>query len=440
MTDTAAADEHLSLKAGTNGDDVLRFPDDDRDLLIRGLKGDDILEGGRGDDVAQGGPGDDVFIPGLGDDVFDGDAGVDVYDASKLAEVEGGEIGGRFAFILAFGGRVAKGTLGNDLIGEFDLETGDVEPIEVVIAPLGIEGNLLDLSVQTEEQAPVASAEVNLHDGFVTLYLGPISDGVVLFTTFEENFDDIIGTNFGGILVGDDEANVIIGREGADRITGRLGADILEGDSGADRFIDTAAGLDGDTLVNFAHGDVITVRDRSFETDALDYDPDTGVLTIATGDHGETITLTFADRPDKGFVATPSDTDGGTDIRFEGTPDLRLDAVAFQADDDGGLSADLAAAGVQAGRYEVTVAWAGDAHHGAARAHVALDGEEMASWSLDHHGHGHHHGDLAMFTLAEPVDVGPFANLSVGDSGHGDPADWLDHVTFTPVVGVDDIA
>ena len=84
MTDTAAADEDLSLKEGTDGNDVLRFPDDDRDLLIRGLKGDDILEGGRGDDVAEGGPGDDIFIPGLGDDVFDGDEGVDVYDASKL--------------------------------------------------------------------------------------------------------------------------------------------------------------------------------------------------------------------------------------------------------------------------------------------------------------------------------------------------------------------
>jgi len=440
MTDTAAADEDLSLKAGTDGNDVLRFPDDDRDLLIRGLKGDDILEGGRGDDVAEGGPGDDIFIPGLGDDVFDGDEGVDVYDASKLAEVEGGEIGGRFAFILAFGGRVAKGTLGNDLIGEFDLEADALEPIELVIAPLGIEGNLLDLSVQTEEQAPVASAEVNLHEGFVTLYLGPISDGVVLFTTLEENFDDIVGTNFGGILVGDDEANVIVGREGADRITGRLGADILEGDSGADRFIDTAAGLDGDTLVNFAHGDVITVRDRSFATDALDYDPNTGVLTIATGDHGETITLTFADRPDKRFVATPSDADGGTDIRFEGTPELRLDAVAFTADDAGGLGADLAAAGVQAGRYAVTVAWGSDHHHGAADARLAIDGDEVATWSLDHHDHDRDHGDLATFTLAEPVEVGPFSTLALDAGGHGDPAHWLDHVTFTPLVGIDDIA
>ena len=50
---------------------------------------------------------------------------------------------------------------------------------------------------------------------------------------------------------------------GNDSITGGLGADILSGGTGNDIFLDTKAGLNGDTITDFALGDKIVLTDAS---------------------------------------------------------------------------------------------------------------------------------------------------------------------------------
>ncbi|UUR08105.1 FG-GAP-like repeat-containing protein [Sphingomonas glaciei] len=55
----------------------------------------------------------------------------------------------------------------------------------------------------------------------------------------------------------------IDGSAGNDTITGGLGQDWLAGGSGNDTFLDTAAGLNGDTLADFAVGDRIVISDAT---------------------------------------------------------------------------------------------------------------------------------------------------------------------------------
>src|SRR5690348_15923373 len=53
------------------------------------------------------------------------------------------------------------------------------------------------------------------------------------------------------------------GFAGNDTITGGLGADILAGGGGDDLFVDSAAGLSGDTITDFSLGDRIIVSDAN---------------------------------------------------------------------------------------------------------------------------------------------------------------------------------
>ena len=63
--------------------------------------------------------------------------------------------------------------------------------------------------------------------------------------------------------IGGSGADTLIGNSADNVLTGRLGNDILTGGPGADLFRDTAAGLNGDTITDFAREDRIIVTDAS---------------------------------------------------------------------------------------------------------------------------------------------------------------------------------
>jgi len=218
---------------GTSANDVLSFPMSTLALLLRGRQGNDVLRGGLGDDAAVGGSGADTFVAGQGDDLFDGGSGVDIYDASQLVSTFG-PLGSAFTF--GFGGRISKGNQGDDVIGVFDLTTLSVTPVEVIIAPLGVTDNLIDLSAQPG-QSPDASAIVDLRLSSITLVaetVPGVPPGTVLFSVTAQNFQNVVGTNFGDDLRGSSQANVIDGADGDDVIRGGSGNDSLVGSFGND--------------------------------------------------------------------------------------------------------------------------------------------------------------------------------------------------------------
>ena len=63
--------------------------------------------------------------------------------------------------------------------------------------------------------------------------------------------------------IGGSSADVIIGNSATNVLTGRAGVDRLTGGSGNDTFQDTRAGLNGDTITDFAAGDRIVFTDAT---------------------------------------------------------------------------------------------------------------------------------------------------------------------------------
>lgn len=291
---------------GNRGDDHL-FGEAGNDLIVGG-SGDDTLNGGAGfdelyggagDDTAHGGAGDDIFFASAGHDRFDGGTGHDTYDASGLAGFTG-----RFSF--GFGGQIFKGdNFGRDVIGDFDAG-GFIEPVESILAPLGRDDNLVDLSPNafvssSEEQA---AAAVDLDAGAIELFLGEL-DGERLFGVDIENFDDIVGTANGDTLKGNDDDNRIVARAGDDTLVGTAGDDELDGGPG----FDTADYRDLGAPITFAQAGIV----RKGVTNLFDTDGALGQDQLGVDSPFDFIEKVIGA---SGF-ANNLDTSGGSNISVE---------------------------------------------------------------------------------------------------------------------------
>ena len=73
--------------------------------------------------------------------------------------------------------------------------------------------------------------------------------------------DTILGLGGNDTLSGGGGNDTIDGGSGNDIISGGPGTDTLTGGTGADTFVDTAAGLNGDTITDFSPGDRIQITD-----------------------------------------------------------------------------------------------------------------------------------------------------------------------------------
>ena len=74
---------------------------------------------------------------------------------------------------------------------------------------------------------PMAGVVVNLTDGKATGIFAGADHGC-------SSIENVIGSAFDDILIGDDGSNIIKGGSGDDSIDGRAGDDILEGGDGND--------------------------------------------------------------------------------------------------------------------------------------------------------------------------------------------------------------
>jgi hypothetical protein len=81
------------------------------------------------------------------------------------------------------------------------------------------------------------------------------------FITGGDADDTILGLGGDDTLNGAGGNDTIDGGSGNDVITGGPGTDMLTGGTGADTFVDTAAGLNGDTITDFSPGDRIQISD-----------------------------------------------------------------------------------------------------------------------------------------------------------------------------------
>jgi Ca2+-binding RTX toxin-like protein len=253
---------------GTAGDDVL--PGTAEDDVIRGLAGDDLIDGRRGSDVLRGGRGNDQIIGGRGaDDIFAG-AGDDLIEPGRGNDSVRGQAGfdlvsyenarGQATVDLA-AGTADDGAGGSDALSSIegvidsrfdDTLRGD-DGFNVFIGRGGDDdidgrggGNRVDY-----RDAPAGV--------IVDLETGAAEDGFG-GTDRISNLDDVVGSAFADVIVGNDDFNTIEGLAGDDRIDGRDSNDRVAYQRSPARVIvnlETGTALDGfggtDTIVDVAH-------------------------------------------------------------------------------------------------------------------------------------------------------------------------------------------
>ena len=300
----AAGDTLVNIEnlLGSRFDDVLIG--DSGDNVIDGYNGDDQLFGGHdGNNTLIGGNGDDLFYGGTGADFFNGGSGFgDVIDYSGSTAAVEARLGGSKTFDGGFAtGDSFQGI--EDLIGsDFDdILVGNVRLNELTGGAgddymNGDRGNDIILGGDGNDTLIGGFGQDTLDggDGIDTArYANANSRAVVNLETgtgtaghsFGDtlvSIENLFGSNFNDVFVGDANDNVLNGWNGVDRLTGGEGNDTLIGGAGNDRFIFTDNWGD-DTITDFEDGG-----------DLLDFRTVTGVdalndLTIFNDANGDAV-------------------------------------------------------------------------------------------------------------------------------------------------------
>lgn len=224
---------------GTPGNDVLPgTPDDD---FIAGLDGDDTIDGGDGFDTLLGGNGNDAIFGGADDDTLIGNAGDDALDAGTGDDSFSGGAGNDTiyagdGFDAGSGGEgndVIYGGAGNDILyGENETETRNgLTGDDTIFAGDGDDlmrggyGNdYLDGgsgSDRVSYYAIAAGVTVDLR-----IQGTAQNTGAGGFDTLV-NIENLAGTEFADVLIGNQNANWIWSHGGADQITTNAGDDTI---------------------------------------------------------------------------------------------------------------------------------------------------------------------------------------------------------------------
>ncbi|MBI5900981.1 MAG: hypothetical protein HZB40_17390, partial [Rhodocyclales bacterium] len=183
---------------GAGNDSVVGGAGDD---YLRGDDGDDTLDGGAGEDALRGGTGNDLLLGGAGNDMLEGFEGNDsIYGGDGYDMIAGGT-----------GADVLDGGAGRDVL-------------------------LLRQST--------AGGYVNLASGKAH---GSESEGDVI-----SSFEDIRGSGYADVLIGDERDNTLNGEDGDDVLVGGGGNDNLFAGTGHQRYF---GGTGDDWLWGYDGGD-----------------------------------------------------------------------------------------------------------------------------------------------------------------------------------------
>jgi Ca2+-binding RTX toxin-like protein len=278
-----AGDGNDLVNAGSGNDTVYGEGDNDR---LFGEAGDDTLYGGAGFDFLVGGAGNDTLVGGDGGDQLDGGSGLDVYDGGAgrdrvlfnardatqgawadlrtgqvyddgfgnqevLVGIEGLGNGTAFADlfhgddgdnIIALGaGDRGYGHGGNDIIVISDMP-------DMADGGAGIDtfGAIAEARLLPDANNDgLAELEFATHGVHVSLKAGKVFDDGYGNSGKIKNFENLLGSRFDDILIGDNGDNVLQGAFGNDQleggkgddfVSGELGDDVLEGGKGDDTF------------------------------------------------------------------------------------------------------------------------------------------------------------------------------------------------------------
>jgi len=238
--------EHDDLIVGGNQRDELH-----------GREGNDELRGGRGEDELQGGAGDDLLVGG----------GADDFDADFF-------VGGRGDDTIV-GGENANEHNRVQYNGE--TEWGDNDP--------GMHGVIVNLSNAALEGVSVAGIATT--DVAAGTAIDSYGDTDTLI-----NIQNVDGTEYDDILVGDDTRNDLNGRAGNDQLFGGLDEDDLKGGAGDDLLVGGGADdFSADFFVGGRGNDTLIGGENANEYNRVQYIGETEWDDQDPGSHGVIVNL-----------------------------------------------------------------------------------------------------------------------------------------------------
>ncbi len=112
--------------------------------------------------------------------------------------------------------------------------------------------------------------------------------------------DELLGGGFVDVLDGGADNDIVTGNGDNDILTGGSGIDVLTGGPGADVFRDTAAGLNGDQIIDFSLGDTIHITDAAIASFSFSLSGSTLAYTGGSLTFGAAINGSFAARAASG--------------------------------------------------------------------------------------------------------------------------------------------
>jgi Ca2+-binding RTX toxin-like protein len=292
---------------GANDSNVIIATGDDQ--IIRGIENitgtneDDQITGDGQQNIIQGLAGDDVLGASQGSDTMDKSVGNDTVDYSDLTGVQRINVtlnGPNVTSVQVIGGTTDQisnienviGTAGNDSLTG-DTQSNHLEGLAGDDTLIGAEGSdILDggdgLGDTVDYSGATESININLATGVVADDGYQSSDTVI-------DVENVIGSDFDDIIVGNADANTLDSGDGDDALTASVGSDEFDGGDGSDTL--DYSGLTGVT------GVAVTLNGQS-----------TVNVTVTGGDN-DTVTNV------ENVIGSTGDDDLGGDLynnRFEG--------------------------------------------------------------------------------------------------------------------------
>jgi Ca2+-binding RTX toxin-like protein len=235
---------------GTDNDDTLTATGAASNTLIGGA-GDDFISGGGGSDITDGGAGNDTV------------SFADIGPAVTVSVDENGD--GTAVYVVPSGTEIVD-TLTS--FENFVAREGDGDVLDLSAFSEGVR---VDLDTNTPQLGP------NSQNGVVQTF-DDAGDPVGLFTVTD--FENIVGTDFDDVLLGNNETNIIEGGGGNDAIHTFGGADTADGGEGIDTVLLTATPV-GTTLDLDEDGNGTVIINGEASDMVLNFENITG---SATGD------------------------------------------------------------------------------------------------------------------------------------------------------------
>jgi Ca2+-binding RTX toxin-like protein len=242
----AAADVLALSISGLGGSDNLENATDLPAMMLGGA-GSDIVFGGSGADSIDGGSGDDVIFGNPGDDVIFGNFGNDtLYGVTGHDTLQGGA-----------GKDYVYGDGGNDRLiadlveNESDLLAGGSGGDTYVFANPTVMAGPVDYWYTPSFSDPIIddlsgvdTLDFSGHVNGIELYLRDtewqeVSAYLNLQLKSAGSIENVVGSAYDDVLVGDSLANRLEGGQGADLLEGGAGNDTLNGGAGSDEYVFT---------------------------------------------------------------------------------------------------------------------------------------------------------------------------------------------------------